>query len=132
MKTIIKSTSKLLLLIGIHYIYIVGQNQSMRIADSICSLVQNREWQQLLHTLRSDTLTNRRKQTAIMSIRRGGMKSPLLSLASSYCAPYEVTKIALDICGNELLLLANVGGATVLHSGIRAPLDRLKLFFACS
>ena len=129
---LIKNTSKLLLLIDIHHIYIMGQNQSMRIAESICSLVENKEWLQLLHILRSNTITNQRKQTALMSIRRGGMKSPFLSLASSYGAPYEVMKIALNICGNELLLLTNDSGATVLHSGIKAPLDRLKLFLACS
>ena len=28
--------------------------------------------------------------------------------------------------------MTNDSGATVLHSGIKAPLDRLKLFLACS
>jgi len=50
------------------------------------------------------------------------MKSPFLSFASSYGAPYGVMDAVLDIGGKDLLALKNKKGATVVHSGIQAPL----------
>lgn len=107
----------------------MGQYRS-HLSDSIYKCIENKEWQELLDLLQSGSSSDHCKRSAILGMKQGPFHSRFLILVSSFNAPIDVVKAALDLCGKPLVFQTNKGGFGSLHSLAKCPIDRLELLLS--